>query len=366
MARKLVETGVLAYPDGRENILFAYPCSVVELPDGRLICAYHGRPMEHQLGGCYASYSVDDGRTWSEPQLLIGRDGQNVHADPNVVLCGGRVMIFSTSYRYNVDASAKSGDWTPDLTRSWIWRIVSDDNGHSWSEPTEMAQPHAYVTGMNHRGLTLPDGTIVMGYAWSQTAEQGINSRTEAGMNTCAGVLRSRDGGETWTPGADIRVEAGDPSNADEPALVLLDDGTLYALVRTQTDHLWESRSRDGGLTWEPPRPSPLLGHSCPAELLRLDGQPETVMVAHDNHPARRVNLSVACSTDGCRTWSAPTLIDAAPEGGHAAYPAACCTSQGTIVLTWYQADDPEGTYHIRWARFTREWLMEAVCCRKG
>ena len=64
-----IETGVVAFPDGRENIMFAYPCSVVELPDGRLICAYHGRPEEHQLGACYASYSADDGRTWSVPQM---------------------------------------------------------------------------------------------------------------------------------------------------------------------------------------------------------------------------------------------------------------------------------------------------------
>ena len=350
-----VDTGIVAYPDGQKNIMFAYPCSVVELPDGRLICTYHGRPEEHQLGGCYASYSEDDGRNWSEPHLLIGRDGQNVHADPSVVLHRNRVMIFSTSYRYYVDPAAKKGDWTPDLTRSRISRIVSEDSGRTWSEPAEMAKSHAYATGMNHRGLTLGDGTLLMGYAWSQAAEKGLDPTTEDGMNTCAGVLRSRDGGETWTGGDDIHVEAAHPTGADEPAVVLLNDGTLYALVRTGTENLWETRSKDGGLTWDAPQPSPLLGRRCPAELLRLEGEPETVMVVHNNHPARRANLSMAFSTDGCQTWSAPTLIDPAPEGGHAAYPAACSTSKGTIVLTWYQADDPEGTYHIRWARFRRE-----------
>lgn len=347
-----INTGVLAYPDGCRNIMFAFPCSVVELPDERLVCTYHGRPEQHELGGCYASYSEDDGQTWSEPELLIGRDGKNVHADPNIVVHGDRVMIFSMSYRYQVDPSAKKGDWTPDLTRSLISRLVSADSGRTWSQPTGMAQPHAFLTGMNHRGLALPDGTLVMGYAWGQSAEQGLDTRTEDGMNTCAGVLRSSDGGDTWMPGADIRVHAAHPTGADEPAIVLLDDGTLYTLVRTGTDRLWESRSRDGGLTWDPPRPSPLLGHRCPAELIRLDREPETVMVVHNNHPTHRINLSMALSTDGCRTWSPPTVIDPAPDGGHAAYPAACCTSRGTVVLAWYQADDPEGTYHIRWARF--------------
>lgn len=354
-----LESAILAYPDGRRNIMFAYPCSVVELPDGRLFCTFHGRPQEHQLGGCYACFSDDDGRTWSEPQLLIGRDGENVHADPNVVIDGGRVMVFSTSYRYKTEKrSDQCGSWTPDLTRYRTWKMVSEDSGRTWSKPVEMPKSHAAVGGMTHIGLKLADGTLVMGYAWDKVAERGLDPRTESGTRCCAGVLRSRDGGETWTPGGDLEVNPEDgPPGANEPALVLLADGSLYALVRTATDHLWESRSRDGGLTWDPARPSPFVGHNCPAELMKLQGEPETVMVVFDNHPEYRTNLCAAYSTDGCRTWSRPKVIDPGPEGGHAGYPAACHTSKGTIVLAWYRADDPEGMYHIRCARFTAEWL---------
>lgn len=142
----------------------------------------------------------------------------------------------------------------------------------------------------------------------------------------------------------------------------MLEDGSIYALLRTWTDHLWESRSRDGGITWNEPKPSGLVSHNCPAELLRLKGQPETVIAVFDNSPRHRRPLCVAYSTDACHQWSSPKVIADVPEGWHAAYPVACETPKGTIIAAWYQGkpetDAPvDELFQLRYARFNREWL---------
>ena len=361
MGAVLFLTGILAQPNGKDILVHAYPSSLVNLADGRLLCTFYGRgPGGAADSGCFAAFSTDDGQTWSKPELLLGRDGKHVHADPNVVIADKRLMIFSTSYPYS--------DGKADLRRSTTWKIVSDDGARTWSKPVEFPQPHNYCAGMVHAGFKMPDGTLLMGYSWDKVAERGGDPLTEGGQDYCAGVLRSTDVGRTWKPGADIRVGAQKKATqrgiggADEPAVALLDDGSLYALVRTGGDHLWETRSRDGGVTWDPPRESPLVSHNCPAELLRLRGKPETVMVVFDHNPRERRPLCAAHSTDGCRTWSEPKIISDPPAGWQAGYPVACQTPKGTIVVAWYQGNPANKSgaeaFHIRYARFNRAWLL--------
>lgn len=47
---------------------------------------------------------------------------------------------------------------------------------------------------------------------------------------------------------------------AVEPTVIELKDGTLYMLMRTSQDYLYQSYSYDGGLTWQPSQPSFLYG----------------------------------------------------------------------------------------------------------
>ena len=161
------------------------------------------------------------------------------------------------------------------------------------------------------------------------------------------GVLLSRDEGQTWTPGGDCWADTGRAGDAlghatnglDEPAVVELPNGDLFLLARTGTNRLWQSWSRDGGLSWETPAPSPLISHNCPPALLRLaDG---AVLCVYNNHPTRRFALSACLSTDGCRTWSAPRRL-ALPEGSpetEAAYPVVCQLADGTLTAVYYVVD---------------------------
>ena len=323
---------------------FAFPGSVVVLPTGKLLAVFAGlRGQGANRGvGCY---SADDGRTWSAPVVLFGGEAPGSeagesYADPNIVIVNDRrVLAFCVSLRYDENV------W--DLSRTRFWRRISEDGGETFGPLEELPRHKKYYVGTTHPGMRLRNGTLAMGYSWDKPAEVGRPAEGEGTMDLVAGMLISRDEGMTWQAGGDCYADTSRAENAlahatnglDEPAVVELPNGDLFLLARTGTNRLWQSVSHDGGLSWETPEPSPLTSHNCPAALLRLvDG---AVLVVSNNHPTRRFNLSVAVSTDGCRTWSAPRKIG--PVGGseetEAAYPALCQLADSTLVAVFYQID---------------------------
>jgi len=199
-----------------------------------------------------------------------------------------------------------------------------------------------------------------MAFAWDLWAEKGIPARTEGEMNPASGVLLSKDG-INWTPFGAIhmwekKVTPSSTGGVCEPALVELQNGELLMILRTGTPVHYESRSRDSGLTWDPPRPSSLVGHNTPTALWRLDQNPEEIIAIWNNSPINRYPLSVAISADGGRHWSKPRDV-ATSDGPQVSYPGITQATDGTIVAVWQQ-QLREGGRHVRWARFTREWVL--------
>src|SRR5262249_43923784 len=139
-------------------------------------------------------------------------------------------------------------------------------------------------------------------------------------------------------------------------ALVELQNGHLLMILRTATSHHYESRSRDGGLTWDPPRPSLLAGHNTPSALWRLDQNPREIIAIWNNSPLNRYPLSVAISSDGGRNWSKPRDV-AISDGPQVSYPGITQAKDGTIVAVWQQ-QLRDGGRNVGWARFTRDWVL--------
>jgi hypothetical protein len=360
----LVAAGVAAGPAAAEPAVFekrivfpsdpagavrnAYP-TVAALPDGRLFLTWSA-----ESGGklrIVGAFSPDGGRTWGAPEVLIDTPGAGDY-DPNIILTDREVQVYSTT----TPAPQKK------IEASDTWKTARRFDGTSWSKPVRMPSHRKYLVGKIHVGLTLPDGTLVMPYAWDVPAEEGRPSATEGGMELRSGALRSRDGGRTWKPGGDI---AGKPPRTStfaaggvvEPAMALLPSGEVYALLRTPDVWLYESRSRDGCRTWSAPVPSKLQAHNTPAALWRLRGLPD-VLAVWNNSPHDRWPLDVAISTDGCRSWSAPKVLTN-PVGTQASYPSATQAADGTLVAVWQQ-DRPGRTGRDLWiARFNRAWVLE-------
>jgi predicted neuraminidase len=327
--------------------LNCYPC-LARLEDGRLLLVWC-----HQVrtgGSIVGAFSGDHGRTWSAPATLIQTPNARDY-DPSVVVCGKRVLVTSTTL-------PPGGG----IRTSTTWCVRSDDSGATWSKPYAIPMNHQYTCGKTHCGLQLRSGTLLLGYSWDLLCEKGQTLQREGEMHLRAGVMISTDRGQTWRNGGDTdasykKVSGGAIHGTDEPAIVELDDGSVYMLMRTGSDHLYQARSTDEGRSWTQIGPSPLRGSNAPAALCRFQvGTRRGILCVWDNG-LTRFPLCAAASFDGCRTWSKPRDLAGPTDGKQASYPSCQQAADGTLMAVWQQ--DVAGGRDVRSARFDLDWLMK-------
>ncbi|MBN2292574.1 MAG: exo-alpha-sialidase, partial [Pirellulales bacterium] len=341
---------VASHKNGQKH---AYP-SMSRLDDGRLMLSWSASQKSGTGSHIVTAFSADNGKTWSKPVAHIktahGRD-----YDPSILVSGKRIFVSSTTL-------------PPDgkIETSTTWCTRSDDAGKTWSKLYKIPMNHRYTCGKTHQGLRLKSGTLLLGYSWDMFCEEGKSLISEGQMHLRAGVMISTDNGRTWQNGGDTdatvkKVHNGAVDGTDEPAIVELDDGSIYMLARTGSTHLYESRSTDEGRTWTTARPSPLFGCNAPAALCRFEAEDSAgnkrcgIMCVWNNAIARHP-LSAAASFDGGKTWSKPKNVSGQTGGGQASYPTCSQAADGTLVAVWQQ-DTPDGR-DIRAARFNLAWLL--------
>ena len=345
------EKGTVVNPSVKGEIN-AYPVTL-RTSAGNLLTIYTFiAPNTNSDGKIHGSISRDNGKTWSSPFLVLDLP-KNFEGDPAVIVDGNRVLVYASS----VIPPNK-------INKSEIWLASSEDEGKTWSSPVEIKTPYNYFVGKRHVGLKLKDGTLVMPASydiWAQL-DSTTPAKTEGEMDLKAGVMLSKDG-INWTPHIDLhilvqKVTPFATNGVVEPAIVELADGSLYMLMRTGTTKLYESRSRDGGKTWDIPTPSSLTAHNTPASLWRDDKNPNEIIVIWNNSPRYRYPLSVSISKDGGRNWSLPKNVAESKDNLQIAYPGITQDKDGNFIATW-QEQLPSGEGRaIRFARFNRAWVL--------
>ena len=261
------ETGVVKESDGKGFDVNSYPV-IARTVGGKLLTVWTVRAKGDADTRIVGAVSADGGRTWGAPRTVIDIPRMD-DADPNIVVDGPRIFVYSTTVAIG----------QPSIARSQVYASRSEDEGVTWTDPVEITFPFKYFVGKRHIGIKLLDGTLAMPFSWDLWAQKGIPARTEGEMNLASGVLLSKDGMH-WTPYGQVHVwtEKVTPFSTNgvcEPALVELRNGELLMILRTGASFHYESRSRDGGLTWDAPRPSPLMGHNTPTALWHLEQHPE-------------------------------------------------------------------------------------------
>jgi predicted neuraminidase len=144
------------------------------------------------------------------------------------------------------------------------------------------------------------------------------------------------------------------PFGIIQPTIVPAADGRLLALMRTggRGGLIWQSRSSDGGRTWEPPAPTPLPNPNAACDAVATPSG--AIVLAFNNTPSGRCPLSVALSDDGGHTWPYCRAVETA--GGEYSYPAIVYAGDGRLHLTY--------TYrrtHIKHVTFDEAWLRAAT-----
>ena len=341
-----------------------YP-SMARLDDGRLMVVWYStreyadRSRAKDKDSVTGIFSSDHGRTWSKPVPLIRTPEYDL--DPSILVSGSRVFVTATVVPDE-----------PGITTTTTWCTRSEDNGRTWSDPYQIPMNRVYTCGKTQHGLRLKSGTLLMGYAWDILCEQGKTLKDEHEMHMRSGVMRSTDNGESWHNGGDVvnapykKTWPGGIQGNDEPAIVELEDGSIYMLMRTGSNHLCEARSYDEGKTWASVGPSRLVSNNSPAALCQFKvGQRRGIMCLWHNS-VHRWPLCAAASFDGGKTWSTPQdIADGAAGGVQTSYPDCYQAADGMLTGVWQHGvpgetpDKGEIGRDVRFARFNLAWLLD-------
>ncbi len=253
--------------------------------------------------------SSDEGRNWSAPRLLF--DGPLDDRDPHIAqMRDGTVVCSFFTYRPQTNG--------PTLCDTCL--VISRDGGETWD-----AEPRVVAPGWPSSAPVreLPDGTRIQG-VYHEDADTAYG-----------GLIRSEDGGKSWSApipigkGSGIRLDA-------ETDFVRLKDGALYAALRGDRVPMHFATSQDNGLTWSGVKDIGFPGH-CPHFTRLSTGE---ILLTH-----RLPNTALHISRDDAKTWQGPYAIDTTIG----AYPSTVELGDGSFLVVYYEEGEGSG---IRARRF--------------
>ena len=250
--------------------------SVIEHVDGALLAfwfagSYETAPDVAILGARLAR-GAD---AWSVAEVVVDTpdrsDGQPVpfrHPD-------GTLWLFFVTIL--------DRDWTSAVIR----RQVSRDDGRTWDRPVTVCDREGRM--IRGRPVVLDDGAILLP-AYDESPFRSM-------------VLRSTDGGASWTAGEAIET----PEGNLHPTLLAGPGAEVTAYLRAP-GRIWRAISGDGGRSWRSVEPTELPNPNSGIDVTALpDG---SLLLAFDDSERLRTPLRLARSTDDGRTWTRIATIE--------------------------------------------------------
>ncbi len=283
-------TTVLETPRGGLNVMSV---SLLRLADGRIGAAYLDK---RSTDDCRPRFmvSTDEGRTWSDPELMVQRPGYYVvNNDRLVQLSSGRLLAPYAYYE-----PGRIVRRTPEGSPCGC--LLSDDGGASW----RLGQQEQRILPQN----VLRPRQVREGDA---ETEKFLEARTIV---------------------------------AQEPGVVELLDGRVLMWVRTNGGYAYRCFSSDDGETWTPFTAITEFAMPCgPQSVWRLPGSERLVMLYNDREGVPfgtpefmwRTPLSVAVSDDDAVTWQRHTPLEADDSVNYCYY--SLCFFDGRAIATYYQ-----------------------------
>lgn len=258
------------------------------------------------------SRSTDGGRTWEKMRrpISFGESGglptsQNGAGDPAILVdtVTGEVWIASI-WAHGMGVATTWWSTVPGMSPEYTAQLVmsrSADEGRTWSLPVSVTpqlkdSSWAFFFQGPGRGITTSDGTLVFASQYTEF---------DAGRTPHAGIIYSKDHGQTWHR----HVAARDSTT--EAQVAELSDGTLMLNMR---DNRGGSRSvattGDLGRTWtEHPTSRAALRESiCMASLIAVKAG-ENVLGKHillfsnPDTVRGRNHITIKASLDDGMTW---------------------------------------------------------------
>ncbi len=340
---------------GNSRFPTSHSSSICELPNGDIITAWFSGKREGSPDSVIlSSRLLKSSMTWQEPKILVDVY-QHAAGNPRLFIGpdGGLWLIAPINY----------GQWCSGGTRLFLKR--SYDFGQTWTD-LEVFTDRERILGKN-KPVALTDDIWIIPVEYEGYGQIAF--------------MRTENKGVDWQI---IDCENGG-FYLDQPCVAVLDNGELLSLIRSWEGFIFETRSRDKGLTWSSPKATSLYNPNSGIDLvdinnklvlvynptaLGLEGNLTSEDVCQDRSPiienqealeeagnyeldrmidkieptiemheggylpwGPRSPLNIAISIDNGKTWEDSLVLE--DEPGEFSYPAIILGKDDTIHITY-------------------------------
>lgn len=344
---KILETKIIST---QPEFYHGWP-TVAQRANGELWVSCSGGREAHvcPFGKVVTMKSSDHGDTWSAPRVIY--DGPIDDRDSGVLETAKGTLLVTTFTSLAYEDSFKKAAAMAELTpQGWVTKAMPAERYARWKAAHEKLSDAERQAQLGEWVLRSIDG----GETWSAPIPTVVNSPhgpiqlkdgrlLYAGKQLWSGdkkigVAESKDDGLTWQWLAEIPTRKGDVvvGGYHELHAVEAADGTLIAQIRNHNaankGETLQSESKDGGRTWSEPHSIGVWG--LPSHLLRLrDGR----LLMTYGHRRKPYGNQARISTDNGLSWGEAMILSGDGVGGDLGYPSTVELPDGTLLTVWYE-----------------------------
>ncbi len=320
----------------------------LELGNGELIFVYSrfkgDSANDHAFADLALMRSADGGRTWTDEGVILtceGEGGVNMMSPGLLQMENGEPGLF-----YLVRLT---------YARTKIFLRRSSDGGRTWGKRTVCTDQEDFFVINNDRIVRLTSGRIMIPVASHRS--WGGDGRMDG--NARAMFFYSDDDGATWQCSRSrcSLPWPGSGAGLQEPGLVELSPGVLWAWARTDLCVQYEMFSVDGGENWTVCQPSRFTSPCSPLSMKRdIDGKLYAVWNPIPEYNGRRrpghvftggrTPMVIASSADNGKTFSAPTAFETDEASGYCY--CAMYFTKDALLLAYCAGSEADGSCLVR------------------